>query len=149
MPGFRAHLCGGALFFILALAAALWLGIFQPDQRTALLLGVIALLAALFPDVDTDSRGRALFYGALLVVYLALMIQGRFRLAAVLGFCALLPAVAHHREWTHSWWAMLLIPSPMLILPMVFYDLSLPAVLPFYAAAVIGYLSHLALDRIF
>lgn len=149
MPGFKAHLFGGALFFGLVLATVLWLGLYQPDQQTLLFLALIALLSALFPDVDTDSKGRVLFYGALLVVYLALMIQGRFRLAAVLGFCALLPAVGHHRGWTHSWWAMLLVPLPIIILPMVFYERSLATVLPFYAASVTGYCSHLILDRLF
>lgn len=149
MPGFKAHLIGGALFFLLALAAVLWLGVYQPDPRTMLLLAMITLLAALFPDVDTDSKGRILFYGALALIYLVLMIQARFRLAAVLGFCALLPAVAHHRGWTHSWWAMLVVPLPIIILPVAFYDSSLTSILPFYVAAVLGYLSHLVLDRVF
>ncbi|TVR01652.1 MAG: hypothetical protein EA399_01500 [Desulfovibrionales bacterium] len=149
MPGFKAHLFGGALFFALVLTTVLWLGIYQPDQQTVLFLAVIALLSALFPDVDTDSKGRVLFYGALLLIYLTLMIQGRFRLAAVLGFCALLPAVGHHRGWTHTWWAMFLVPLPILILPMVFYERSLTSVLPFYLAAVTGYCSHLLLDRVF
>lgn len=99
MPGFKAHLFGGALFFVLALGAVLWLGLYRPGPETVLLLAVIALLAALFPDVDTDSKGRVLFYGILLTVSLALMIQGDFRLAAILGFCALLPNIAHHRAW--------------------------------------------------
>ncbi|HDQ39558.1 MAG TPA: hypothetical protein ENN39_00780 [Desulfonatronum sp.] len=149
MPGFKAHLFGGALFFLLALTAVLWLGIYRPDYQTLALLAVITLLAALFPDVDTDSKGRVLFYGALLALYLVLMIQGRYRLAAVLGFCALLPAVAHHRGWTHSWWAMLLVPLPILILPVAFYERSPLLLLPFYLAAVLGYLSHLVLDRVF
>lgn len=148
MPGFKAHLFGGALFFLLALAAVLWLGIYQPDQQTLMILAVITVLGALFPDVDTDSKGRVLFYGILLVVSLALMIWGDFRLAAILGFCALLPAVAHHRRWTHNWWAMLLVPLPLVILPVAFYERSMASVLPFYAAAVIGYLSHLVLDRV-
>lgn len=149
MPGFKAHLFGGALFFGLVLASVLWLGLYRPDEQTLLFLALIALLSALFPDVDTDSKGRVLFYGALLVVYLVLMIQGRFRLAAVLGFCALLPAIGHHRGWTHSWAAMFLVPLPIIILPMVFYERSLAAVLPFYLAAVTGYCSHLLLDRTF
>lgn len=147
MPGYKAHLCGGALFFILVLVGVLWAGVYRPDPQTLAVLAVITLLAALFPDVDTDSKGRVLFYGALLVIYLALMIQGRYRTAAVLGFCALLPAVAHHRAWTHTWWAALLVPLPIIILPAVFYDRPLVSLLPFYMAAVIGYLSHLALDR--
>ncbi|SDB30458.1 LexA-binding, inner membrane-associated putative hydrolase [Desulfonatronum thiosulfatophilum] len=149
MPGFKAHLFGGALFFGLVLTLVLWLGVYQPDHQTLMFLALIALLSALFPDVDTDSKGRVLFYGALLAVYLVLMIQGRFRLAAILGFCALLPAVGHHRGWTHSWWAMFLVPLPIIILPMVFYDRSLVSVVPFYLASVTGYCSHLALDRTF
>lgn len=149
MPGFKAHLFGGALFFVLALGAVLWLGLYRPGPETVLLLAVIALLAALFPDVDTDSKGRVLFYGILLTVSLALMIRGDFRLAAILGFCALLQNIAHHRAWTHRWWAMLLVPLPILVLPVAFGERHLPDVLPFYAAAVLGYLSHLVLDRKF
>ena len=149
MPGFKAHLFGGALFFTLVLTATLWLGFYQPDQQTLLFLALVSLLSALFPDVDTDSKGRVLFYGALLLIYLVLMIQARFQLAAVLGFCALLPAVGHHRGWTHTWWAMLFVPLPIIILPMVFHDRSLAAVLPFYLASVTGYCSHLVLDRVF
>jgi hypothetical protein len=44
---------------------------------------------------------------------------------------------------------MLLVPLPILILPIVFYDLPIQRPLPFYVAAVSGYFSHLALDRKF
>jgi len=149
MPGYKAHLTGGALFGGGCLAAVVWFGIYQPDPETALVLFVITLLGALFPDTDTDSKGQNLFYGALVVLDLALMIQGRYKWAAILGFCAMLPAIGHHRGWTHTWWAMLLIPLPIIVLPVIFYRIPPADLLPFYLAAVLGYFSHLVLDRKF
>jgi len=109
----------------------------------------ISLLASLFPDVDTDSKGQNLFYSLLAALDLGLMIKGLYKWAAILGFCAMLPALGHHRGWTHTWWAMLLVPSVILVLPMIFYSISIEKLLPFYLAAVIGYFSHLLLDRKF
>ena len=149
MPGYKAHLAGGVLFGGGCLAAAVWFGVYRPDPETASALLLIALLGAMFPDTDTDSKGQNLFYGALVVMDLALMIQGRYRWAAILGFCAMLPAIGHHRGWTHTWWAMLLVPLPILLLPVIFYRISPADLLPFYLAGVAGYFSHLALDRKF
>ncbi len=38
---------------------------------------------------------------------------------------------------------------PIIILPMMFYKLPLLDSLPFYLAAILGYLSHLVLERKF
>jgi len=149
MPGYRGHLIGGLLFLSLSMAAMVWLGYYRPDPPTALVLLVIGLLGALFPDVDTDSKGQNLFFAALAALDLILMIQRQYQWAAILGFCAMLPVLGHHRGWTHTWWAMLLVPLPIMILPFVFYRTPVHVVLPYYGAAVLGYLSHLVLDRKF
>jgi len=44
---------------------------------------------------------------------------------------------------------MVVIPTPIVILPFLFYGISLSELAPFYLAAVAGYFSHLALDRKF
>jgi membrane-bound metal-dependent hydrolase YbcI (DUF457 family) len=149
MPGYKAHLVGGTVFWGLCLVGLILFGIHKPEPETALALLCIVLLGALFPDTDTDSKGQNLFYGFLAVLDLALMIEGEYKWAAILGFCALLPALGHHRGWTHTWWAMLLIPLPIVALPMVFYHLPFERLLPFYLAGVLGYFSHLVLDRKF
>lgn len=130
-------------------AGAVQLDFVPPHPETAAVLGVTALMGALFPDTDTDSKGQNLFYLILVILDLAFMIKGMYRWAAVLGFCAMLPALGRHRGWTHTWWAMLLVPFPILLLPVVFYAQPLERLLPFYFSAVIGYFSHLLLDRIF
>jgi membrane-bound metal-dependent hydrolase YbcI (DUF457 family) len=60
----------------------------------------------------------------------------------------MLPILSRHRGWTHTWWAMLLVPSPLLILPYLHVPERPLVGLPFYGAAVVGYLSHLVVDRI-
>lgn len=149
MPGYKVHLAGGLILAGGCLGAAVWFGLYPPDVQRGAALLAIALLGALFPDTDTDSKGQNLFYGCLAALDLALIIKGWYRWAALLGFCALLPAIGHHRGWTHTWWAMLLIPLPILILPVIFYEIPARHLLPFYLAGVIGYLSHLVLDRKF
>ncbi len=149
MPGYRGHVAGGAVLWGGCFAGALWLGLPQPSPETAVVLGVAALMGALFPDTDTDSRGQNLFYLILVLLDIAFMIKGLYRWAAVLGFCAMLPALGRHRGWTHTWWAMLLVPLPVLLLPVVFYGQSLERLLPFYLSVVVGYFSHLLLDRTF
>jgi membrane-bound metal-dependent hydrolase YbcI (DUF457 family) len=111
-------------------------------------LVVLALLFGLWPDVDTTSKGQQVFYSIFFVTDVFLIVTEQFQAAAYLGLVALLPVLSRHRGWTHTWWAMLLIPSPLLILPYLHVPGRPFVGLPFYGAAVIGYLSHLVVDRI-
>ncbi len=149
MPSNTGHLLGGMTFAVGGVAAGYWSGFYQPDLVTAGLLVAVAIMAALFPDVDTDSHGQRLYYSMLVAADLLLIIFGQYRWAALLGLFAMFPAVGQHRGWTHTWWAMLVTPLPMLIVPSIFFGLPLRPLTPFYVAAVIGYFSHLALDRKF
>jgi membrane-bound metal-dependent hydrolase YbcI (DUF457 family) len=149
MPGFKGH-CAGALAVTGAAFAGAWqLGLYKPEPPVMALLAALALLGALFPDVDTNSKGRHLYYGAALVADAALILKGQYKYAALLGFCAILPAVGSHRGWTHTWWAGLIIPSPIIISPMMLMGVPWQTLAPFYLAAVLGYYSHLILDGTF
>lgn len=147
MPGYKAHMVGALVLTGGAVAATTWLGLYRPNLETMLGIGVTALLGGLFPDVDTDSKGRRLFYSAALVVDAYLIVREHYRQAAILGFFALLPAVDGHRGWTHTWWAALLVPSPILWAPVVVLHQPWQTLAPYYLAGVVGYLSHLLLDR--
>lgn len=162
MPGYQAHTLGGVLVGAAAASAAVYFGYYTVEQWPFLcaLLGV-CMLGALFPDIDTDSRGQNLFYGGMLLLDLAFIVKGMYKWAAFLGFFAIMPGLGHHRGWTHTWWAMLLVPAPILLIPMavnlpemyVSYTLSMAEpwmdFVPFYAAFALGYFSHLAMDRKF
>lgn len=147
MPGYKAHLAGGAAVGAAVLGGLAWSGVYAPSLEQAGVLGGLVLLGALFPDVDTDSRGQHIFYLMLVIFDLALLWQGYFRWAAILGLAAMFPALGAHRGWTHTWWAMLLVPLPLILLPVWLYGASPKKVLPLYLAVTTGYASHLLLDR--
>ena len=109
-------------------------------------LGGLCLMFGLWPDVDTNSVGQDIFYTLFFLVDVILIATRHFEEAAYLGLFAILPVLGKHRGWTHTWWAMLLIPSPLLILPYLFFPERPLWGLPFYGAAVIGYFSHLFMD---
>ncbi len=155
MAGYRGHLAGASLFFAGYLACLFY--VFSVDAAYArfTLVEIIAYPMALFglclmfglwPDVDTNSKGQNLFYAIFFLVDVVLIATQHFQEAAYLGLFAILPILGKHRGWTHTWWAMLLIPSPLLILPYVFLPARPLAGLPFYGAAVTGYFSHLFMD---
>ncbi len=77
---------------------------------------------------------------------MVLIATKHFEEASYLGLFAILPVLGKHRGWMHSWWAMLLVPSPLLILPYIFFPERPLSGLPFYGAAVVGYFSHLFMD---
>lgn len=116
------------------------------DWQMLVGLFVIAILFGLWPDVDTNSKGQNIFFGIAFVADILLIVNGRLEAAAYLGLIAMTPVLAKHRGWTHSKWAMVLVPAPLVIIPYLYRpSVLLPAIL-LYGAAVVGYFSHLLLD---
>jgi len=157
MAGYKGHLAGATLFglgYVVVLGYAFTVDAayeqFSSLERVGypLALFVLALLFGLWPDVDINSKGQRVFYSIFLVADLFLIATERFRAAAYLGLVAILPVLSRHRGWTHTWWAMLLVPSPLVILPYLHMPERPLIGLPFYGAAVVGYLSHLVMDRV-
>lgn len=147
MPGYKGHLAGGVILGGIVLGGVIWSGIYLPSSAQIIVLGALVLLGALFPDVDTDSKGQHLFYLMLVILDLALLWKGYYKWAAILGLAAMFPALGPHRGWTHTWWAMLLMPLPLILLPVWLYGSSPRDMAPLYLAVVTGYASHLLLDR--
>ena len=94
----------------------------------------------------SNSKGQNLFYSIFFTIDVVLIAMREFQWAAYLGLFAILPVLGKHRGWTHTYWAMLLIPSPLLVLPYLLFPDRPFAGLPFYGAAVVGYFSHLFMD---
>ena len=154
MPGYKGHIIGAVTLnaaYVGALAVAPS-NILQDTHNVVsdaqLLVGlfVIAVLFGLFPDIDTNSKGQHIFYGLALVADIWLILNGRLEAAAYLGLAAMTPIIGKHRGWTHSKPAMILVPSPILIVPWLNNSHLLSTALIVYGAAVVGYFSHLLLD---
>ena len=168
MSEFRGHVVAGVVWFlILAVAASLLLPRLVGNHGGWFVLSgwgfvaqlAVAVLAALWPDVDTASRGRKVFYRVLLAFSLYSIARSQWKMAAVIGLVGILPALGNHRGWTHKVWAAVLVPLPIVLLPLYVSDdgrwLRTPdfgkisAGLPFYLAAIVGLFSHLAADGFF
>jgi membrane-bound metal-dependent hydrolase YbcI (DUF457 family) len=154
MANYKGHIAGGILLSGLYSGALLFVPLTQFAEAAGVLRGNLALIAvfvigvlfALFPDVDTNSKGQNIFYGLALVTDILLLWQGYIQAAAYLGLIAMLPIVGKHRGWTHSKPAMFLIPLPILVIPYVYNQKIIPIALVYYGAAVAGYFSHLLFD---
>jgi membrane-bound metal-dependent hydrolase YbcI (DUF457 family) len=154
MANYKGHLVGGVVLTGIYTAAisfapverfAEYAHVLQ-DWQALTAVFVIGMLFALFPDVDTNSKGQDLFYWITFPIALLLIYAGQFQAAAYLGLIAMLPILSHHRGWTHAKWAMVVIPLPIIIVPYLYSDKVLAFSLVLYGAAVVGYFSHLLLD---
>ncbi len=156
MAGYQGHISGAIIFFIIYMVGLIFLltagepaedFLLTNNVLTVLALFTICIMFGLWPDVDTNSKGQDIFYSLFFVMDVALIYYGKFHEAAYLGLFCILPILGKHRGWTHTFWAMIIIPSPILILPYVYSTGGNPWVgLPYYGAAVVGYFSHLFMD---
>lgn len=154
MAGYKTHTVVGVLVGISILTVVTLFGvygIYLPDSRLGSVPGGISLVAiaiffSLWPDIDTKSFIQKVFYTLLLLVDLSLILTGFHFLAAMLGFFAMLPVVGKHRGWTHSWFASVGVPLPLLVVPMLSArDVVWTGFMP-YLAGVLGYCAHLIVD---
>ena len=153
MAGYKGHtvgaiICGGAYVGALSFVQAGTLsplGLLSQWQFVTALL-VVSVLFGLWPDVDTNSMGQNIFFGIAFAADILLIATGRIEAAAYLGLLAMTPIIGHHRGWTHSFLAMILVPLPIAIAPYLHSHALLSLSLTVYGAAVVGYFSHLLLD---
>lgn len=157
MSNFKGHVAGAGFLAVVYLAIlSLFFAInLIPDDRAIfngfafpIVLVALVVMFGIFPDVDTNSHAQDVFYGAAFLADIALIATDQYRLAAYFGLIAMLPVLTHHRGWTHAKWAVLVVPSPLLLFPALIYENDPWVGLPYYGAAVLGYFSHLYLDKL-
>ncbi len=61
MPGYKVHLAGGMALTGACVAAGIYKGWFDFNVLEITSILFIGSLGALFPDVDTDSKGQNIF----------------------------------------------------------------------------------------
>jgi hypothetical protein len=154
MANYKGHIAGavvantfyvGILVMLPGTLLAKTAGLMSNWQFVAALF-VISMLFGLWPDIDTNSKGQDIFFGATFLLDVLLIWQGYLEAAAYLGLLAMTPIVSKHRGWTHSKIAMVLVPLPILIVPYLYRSNVLGTAAIIYGAALIGYFSHLLLD---
>jgi len=137
----------GGLILMIIVIHFFYHSFFNPTLIEIFWYIIIATMFALWPDVDIKSKGQKLFYIIFFSTDLYLILTSQFKISAFFGLIIILPILSKHRGWTHTYLAMLLIPSPILFYPMLSIGSFDFIGFPYYLAAVTGYLSHLLLDR--
>lgn len=154
MANYKGHIAGGLACGVVYVSALNFLpgellektgGIMSDWQVLAGLL-ILSMLFALWPDIDTNSKGQDIFFGAAFVVDVLLIANGYLEAAAYFGLICMFPILGKHRGWTHSKIAMFLVPLPIVLVPYLNKSTILATYMIFYGAAVAGYFSHLLLD---
>lgn len=143
MPGYKMHLVGGTVAF--------WLLLYATKAADASVLTYAewycwALFGSLFPDIDTKSKGQKLFYSALVVVLVYLLIKRAMLLFPFLSLMGLLPLLTNHRGLFHRVWFVVLCPLMLIWYAKMYaatYVLSTTWAMLFFG---VGALSHLLLD---
>ena len=154
MANYKGHIVGGLVAGVAYSLAMTAVPVEQLAEYAQLLddwqalaaVYVIAMLFALFPDVDTNSKAQDIFFWLVFIVDVLLIWNGYFVAAAFLGLIAMLPILTHHRGWTHAKWAFVAVPLPIVLVPLIYSETLLPIAVVYYGAAVTGYFSHLLLD---
>lgn len=140
---------GGVFAAALTGAALVYFEVMPLHWPRLITLAGVCVLGSLFPDIDTDSKGQTVFYVAFLALDTWLIALRRYELSAWLGLLAVIPIIGQHRGWIHTWWAMLLLPLPIVLVPWLVFGQHWHPYAQVYGAFVLGYFSHLALDRQF
>lgn len=101
MPGYKTHTVGGVFTFV---------GLFYVVQKifltkyaflTAFSCFFVTILGALFPDVDTKSKGQMIFYQVLLFYLLFLLWSQKFTMFMITTCLMMLPLLVPHRGLFH------------------------------------------------
>lgn len=144
MAGYRVHVTAALLFCGLLYMFPFWNSL-SPCGKAACV--GLAVFFGLFPDVDIKSRGQTLFLMLFLIVDAVLILRGDYKRAAFLGFLVAIPVIARHRGWTHSWGAMAAVPGAFYLAAVQYTGEPPLDLLPYFLAAMLGYASHLFVDR--
>lgn len=144
MPGYKGHLAGGLIASVMAVFVV---SFFMPIAvERAIELSISALFGALFPDIDTKSKGQMLFYRFFLILFVVLMVKQHFQTAALLSSLLFFPILSRHRGLFHRVWFL----SGIAFVAIWIVTTSLPDYSPWLIGNILffylGALSHVWLD---
>lgn len=144
MPHYKAHLVGGLGAFGLVYYG-IFLGNASPDISLEWLS--CALIGAMFPDIDTQSKGRKMYYVFLSILGLFFFFKADMYALSCISFLMLIPPFLTHRGMTHSFIFIVLLSLCVVYYAQIHFPIycTLIASDALFFAAGAG--SHILLDR--
>jgi len=145
MPGYRGHLIGGSIAYLVILQ---FIKTHQPSVVVLLQGFVFCIIGSLFPDIDIKSKGQKFFYRGALIFLCCFLYYKRTDLFIGLSFLALVPLLVKHRGIFHQVWFLIFLSITLgLLIGNIYASYSVWAMKNalFFLA---GALSHILLDRV-
>ena len=143
MPGYKAHVSFGSIIYF----ALIFTLVSFPGWIVGMRWFLLVVAGALFPDIDTHSKGRIIYTWFLLVVFVLLLLCAKVYVALFVGVLAFVPLLAKHRGLLHNFWFI----AACVLLSVFFIGLISPvykyAGLSDAGFFLLGVFSHLVLDR--
>ena len=143
MPNYKGHLVGGGIAWGLMMYGVRDL---HPTWIASMEWLGWCLFGSLFPDIDTHSKGRKIFYYAVTCGLIYFLMAGKLQSFIILSMVSVIPFFVRHRGIFHRiWFLALCCVVPWWYVKTTFPSYIVPAqwsVLFFGAGA----LSHLLLD---
>lgn len=146
MPNYQGHLIGGALTY---LAVSYVVPFTHLSWEVHVGNFLACMLGALFPDIDTKSKGQKIFYSVVALLMGVLLIKQRYDIISFVSVIALLPLMVRHRGLFHKLWFLAFCASAIAVvitwMNMAWQPIGLSLALYFF----LGALSHIVLDQTF
>ncbi len=99
MPSYRGHFLGSlCAYFVTALF------LYKASLVTHIEWLFCAILGGLFPDIDTTSKGRKIWFRIFVLITVLIVLQQKFYLIPILLFISTIPLVVRHRGILHNIW---------------------------------------------
>jgi hypothetical protein len=143
MANYKGHLSAALI------AAIIICIILAPFAFSFTTIGVwlfCASIGALFPDIDTKSKGQKLFYICLLPLFILFFLQEWLLANLILIFAAVVPLVVNHRGITHRLWFLFLVPATLALVLISYYPSLRHEIIFCLLFFCIGAFTHLWLD---
>ncbi len=100
MPGYRGHITGAFIVWVVGLTGVLFLRYVSGLQ--AVMWCFSAIIGGLFPDLDIKSMGQKWLFRALFIIGIVLIFNECYRFMSVMMLIATIPLLVRHRGLLHS-----------------------------------------------
>ena len=146
MPGYKMHLFGGAIAATLMLYIPPTTYIASMAIEQKFFYSTLALLGALFPDIDIKSKGQKIFSRIIFIPICISIITRKFYYLALFTLLAVFPLLIKHRGITHNPWFLFLIPTISFCIAKTYTPLFQQNIITGSIFFTAGAFSHLVLD---
>ncbi len=146
MPGYKVHVGAGALFYAGALFIVSSMFVLNPSFFTALEWFFCCILGALFPDVDTKSKGQIIFYELVSICLLFFLWKSEIAAFIWVSLLSMVPVLVRHRGLFHKVWFVILTPFVGSLALLFCYPVNSTLLLGYSFFFAVGALSHIFFD---